>query len=64
MYQLLQVGLYSKVTSPDNTTPQEQRIVGTACIAQAALAQKPAVVATALKFLKTYRADPGCAPTL
>ena len=58
----MQVGLYSNVASPGNTTPQERRIVGMAGIAQAAIAQKPAAAAMALKFLKAYQADPGCSP--
>ncbi len=60
----MQVGLYSGVSSPDNTTPQERRIVGMAGIAHAAIAQKPASAAMALKFLKAYQADPGYAVIL
>lgn len=58
---LAQVDLYSTVSSPDNTTPQERHIVGMAGIAHAAMAQKPVAAAKALKFLMAYQADPGCA---
>ena len=56
-----QVALYSNVRSLEKTTPQERQIVGMAGIAHSTATQKPAVIASALKFLKAYQADPGCA---
>ena len=47
--------------SLETTTPQERHIVGMAGIAHGTATQKPTVIALALKFLKAYQADPGCA---
>lgn len=57
----VQVALYSHVQSLDDTTPQERHIAGMASIACGVKSQKPAAIASALKFLRAYQADPGYA---
>ena len=57
----VQVALYSNVQCLDNTTPHERHIAGMAGIAQGAASQKPAAIASALRFIQAYQADPGCA---